>query len=200
MMARVVHGRMLWWRMSFSLFGPLHPFGHAAATRYESGAIVTPQSVKQQDGALNMEWNFLLFWVPMMMTAVLIVVGIAWFQHRSRSKALDMLRVYADKGEEPPAAVVEALDALAAWGPGPKPRNAPTPKPTRTDHLTHVAGSVVISLGSGWVAWWRMPDDGEPGTLVIIAVIVAIFFAGAAAARLVAALGTPSSGRSGDER
>jgi hypothetical protein len=131
---------------------------------------------------------------------VLIVVGIAWFQHRSRSKALDLLRGYAEKGEEPPAALVEALDALAAWGPGPKPRNAPTPKPTRTDHLTHVAGSVVISLGSIWVAWWRMPDEGEPGALVIIAVIVAIFFAGAAAARLVAALGTPSGRRSGDER
>jgi hypothetical protein len=52
-----------------------------------------------------MEWNVLLFWIPMMMTAVLIVVGIAWFQHRSRSKALDLLRGYAEKGEEPPAAL-----------------------------------------------------------------------------------------------
>lgn len=147
-----------------------------------------------------MEWNVLLFWIPLMMTGILIVVGIAWFQHRSRSKALDLLRAYAERGEDPPASVVEALDAIATWGPGPKPRTTTPSKPTRTDHLTHVAGSVVISLGSGWVAWWRMPVEGEPGGLVITAVIVAIFFAGAAAARLVAALGAPRGKRSGNER
>lgn len=147
-----------------------------------------------------MEWNILLIWVPLMLTGVSIVLGIAWLQHRSRGKALDLLRTYAEKGEDPPASVVEALDAIAAWGPGPKRRTALTPKPTRTDHLTHVAGSTVISLGSSWVVWWRMPDEGEPGALVIFAVIVAIFFAGGAAARLVAALGTPRGGPAGDER
>ena len=74
------------------------------------------------------------------------------------------------------------------------------------NHLAHLAGSVVIGLGAAGIAWWRMPDKGEPGPLVIWAVVIAIFFAGAVAARLVGVFTTPSgrlrdaSGRPLDER
>ena len=50
-----------------------------------------------------------------------------------------------------------------------------------------------------------MPDNGEPGPLVIWAVVIAIFFAGSVAARLVGVFTTPSrlrdaSGRLLDDR
>jgi hypothetical protein len=44
-----------------------------------------------------------------------------------------------------------------------------------------------------------MPDEGDPGAVVIWAVIFAIFFAGSAAARLVGVFTTPS-GRRRDDR
>lgn len=147
----------------------------------------------------NVEMNFLLFWIPLMMTGVLIVLIISWFDHRTRRKGLELLRAYADRGEDPPESMVEALAAISAWG-HPKPKVSPPSDVTRNGHFRHVAGSTVIALGSAWLAWWLMPEDGAPGGMVIFAVIVAIFFAGGAAARLVAALGTPSRGRAGDDR
>ena len=65
-------------------------------------------------------------------------------------------------------------------------------KPTREQHLAHVAGSVVLALGAAGIAWWRMPDEGPPGALVMWAVVIAIFFAGSAAARLVGVFTAPS--------
>ena len=116
-------------------------------------------------------------------------------------KALDVLRVYAEKGQEPPASVTSAIGAVASAG-TPFNSAAPAPagafsKPTRENHLAHVAGSVVCGLGAAGIAWWRMPDDGEPGALVIWAVVIAIFFAGSVAARLVGVFTTPSRLRDG---
>ena len=64
----------------------------------------------------NMEMNFLLFWIPLMMTGVLIVLIISWFDHRTRRKGLELLRAYAERGEDPPESMVEALAAISAWG------------------------------------------------------------------------------------
>ena len=57
----------------------------------------------------------------------------------------------------------------------------------------------MCGLGAAGIAWWRWPDEGEPGPLVIWAVVIAIFFAGGVAARLVGVFTTPS-GRLRDER
>ena len=154
-------------------------------------------------------WTALAIFIPLALSVAVPGVYRTWVEYRSRSKALDVLRVYAEKGQEPPASVTAAIGAVAltatpfnsaAYAPG------PFPKPTRATHLAHLAGSVVIALGAAGIAWWRMPDDGEPGPLVIWAVVIAIFFAGSVAARLVGVFTTPSgrlrdaSGRLLDER
>jgi len=145
-------------------------------------------------------WAALAVFIPLMLSVVIPAVYRTWVEYRSRIKALDVLRVYAEKGQEPPASVMGAIAAAsidrAAAAPVPA---GPFSRPTRENHMAHVAGSLVCGLGAVGIAWWRMPDDGEPGPLVIWAVVAAIFFAGGVAARLVGVFTTPS-GRPRDDR
>ena len=156
----------------------------------------------QSDGAVLI-WTALAIFIPLTLGVMIPRVYRTWVEYRSRSQALDVLRVYAEKGQEPPASVTSAIGVVASAG-APFINAAPAParalsKPTREHHLAHVAGSVVCGVGAAGIAWWRMPDEGEPGALVIWAVIFAIFFAGSVAARLVGVFTTPS-GRLRDDR
>ena len=114
-------------------------------------------------------------------TGIVIVVSIAWLEYRKHTKALDVLRLYAERGEEPPAAVIQALTAVSG-----KPATPPAPTP-RSWHLAHVAANAVFTVGLGGFAWWRYVDTGEAGTLVIVSIFAALFFAAGMAARLVGA-------------
>jgi hypothetical protein len=141
-------------------------------------------------------WTALAIFIPLALSVIIPGVYRTWVEYRSRSQALDVLRVYAEKGQEPPASVTSAIGAVASAG-TPFINAAPAPagafsKTTRENHLAHVAGSVVCGLGAAGIAWWRMPENGEPGPLVIWAVVFAIFFAGSVAARLVGVFTTPS--------
>ena len=110
---------------------------------------------------------------------------VAW-RARTRAKALDVLRTYAERGDEAPASIAEAVAAVTSGlKPGPRPRVGAACPPTRASHMAYLAAVSVASLGSAGLAWWRMPQEGEPGGLVIFAVFAAIFFAMSSAARLV---------------
>jgi hypothetical protein len=141
-------------------------------------------------------WTALGIFVPLALGVVVPAVYRTWAEHRSRIQALEVLRVYAEKGQEPPASVTNAVGAVARpMAPCFKPAAGSAgahATPTREHHLAHVAGSVVCSLGAAGIAWWRMPASGEPGALVMWAVVIAIFFAGSAAARLVGVFTAPS--------
>ena len=121
----------------------------------------------------------------------IIPVSITWLQQRTKMRAFDVLKIYAEKGQEPPASVIETVNRIN-W---PFPSNAPPPPPkpmrdqSRSEHLTHVAGSVCLAGGSGIVLWW-LASNPQPRLewLMITAIFTAIFFTGSAAARLVAAL------------
>lgn len=114
-------------------------------------------------------------------SAIVIVVSIAWFDYRKHTKVLDVLRIYAERREEPPATVVQALTAVSGKPPAP---SAPTP---RSWHLAHVAANAVFTAGLGAFAWWRYLDTGAAGTLVVVCIFAALFFAASTAARLVGA-------------
>jgi hypothetical protein len=137
-------------------------------------------------------WAALAVFVPLMLSVVIPTVYRTWVEYRSRTKALDVLRVYAEKGQEPPASVMVALAGPSIDRHMPPAPPGPGSRPSRANHMAHLAGSLVCGLGAIGIAWWRMPDDGDPGPLVIWAVIAAIFFAGSAAARLVGVVTTPS--------
>lgn len=147
-------------------------------------------------------WTALAIFIPLALSVAVPGVYRTWVEYRSRSQALDVLRIYAEKGQEPPASVMGALTVAAApTAPAAHASLPPSvfPGPTREKHMAHLAGSLVCGLGATGVAWWRWPADGNPGPLVIWAVVIAIFFAGGVAARLVGVFTTPS-GRLRDGR
>jgi hypothetical protein len=123
------------------------------------------------------------------LVAVIVTVSL-WMPHQAKLKTIEVLKAYAEKGEEPPASVLEAVSRINGPGFPAKP-----PPVTRGEHLSHVAGSAGLAIGAAGLAWWRIAvgDAGSP--LPVVAIIVAIFFASAAAARLVAALTTQDGDR-----
>jgi hypothetical protein len=116
-------------------------------------------------------------------TGVIIAVLLTWSEHRSRVKALDVLRLYAARNEEPPASVVQALTGVSRQAP-----QGAKPPPTRGHHLAHAAANVVFVLGAIGIVWWKAPDPDNPGGFVIFAILAGLFFAAGAAARFVGAI------------
>lgn len=99
-------------------------------------------------------------------TGIAIAVSIAWFDHRTRTKAIDVLRIYAERGEEPPASVVQTLTPISGWPRQGWPRQPDVTGPqrsTRGRYLAHVAANTVFVAGLSWLAWWRFSATGEAG-------------------------------------
>ena len=127
-------------------------------------------------------------------TGITIALLGAWFDHRTRTRTLDVLRVYAERGEEPPPSVTQALTSVSGW---PKAPAAPDNRDrigrprTRGGFLAHAAANTVFAAGFSWFAWWRYADLGEASTGVIVSILVAMFFAASVAAQLVGAYYAP---------
>src|SRR5215510_7417199 len=80
-----------------------------------------------------------------------ITIAILWLVFRGRMKALDVLRAYAERGEEPPASVTEALTAVSGRT---HPATAvPATPETRGGHLAHAATNAVFAAGLAGLAW-----------------------------------------------
>jgi hypothetical protein len=118
-----------------------------------------------------------------------------WFDHRTRAKALDVLRAYAERGEEPPASVTQALTWVSGW-----PKVAPPADDTkdrigrprtRGSFLAHAAADAIFAAGFSWFAWWRYSDLGEASTGVFVSIFVAMYFTASMTARLVGACYAP---------
>jgi hypothetical protein len=129
-------------------------------------------------------------------TGITIPVLISWFDHRTRTRALEVLRVYAERGEEPPVSVTQALASVSGWPKAPtlqatdnkdrigRPR-------TRGGFLAHAAANTVFAAGFLSFAWWRYTDLGEASTGVMVSIFVGMFFAASVAAQLVGAYYAP---------
>ena len=118
-----------------------------------------------------------------------------WLDYRTRTRALDILRVYAERGEEPPSSVLNGLTTVASpWAPKagvPDNRDRIGRPRTRGGFLAHAAANTVFAAGFSGFAWWRYSDLGEASTGVIVSILVAMFFAASLAAQLVGAYYAP---------
>ena len=127
-------------------------------------------------------------------TGIVVAVSIPWFDHRTRTRALDVLRVYAERGEEPPASVTQALTWVSGWprkiDPSDNRDRLGRPR-TRGGFLAHAAANTVFAAGFWGFAWWRYSELGEASTGVIVAIFVGLFFAASVAAQLVGAYYAP---------
>lgn len=110
----------------------------------------------------------------------------AWFgllAHRHRVRTLEVLKSYAERGEEPPAAVLAAMVTSFS---APQAHSQPAAPMSRRSHLDHFILNACLAVAAAGVAWWRISDGGGPQWLAIAAVIFAAFLGAAAVAGMIA--------------
>jgi hypothetical protein len=133
------------------------------------------------------EIYWFLFWIGLAVVAFGGAAKAGIDGHRRRMKALEILKMYAEKGVEPPAAVADPLlQELSEL-----PRRTLAEKSERARHLERLAVSAFMAGAAAGVAWWRTDSGGEPKWVFYAAVIAAVAFAAGALAALVAALISP---------
>lgn len=129
----------------------------------------------------------------------IIPTTVTWLQQRTKMKAIEMLRIYAERGVEPPASVLDAVNRIN-WPFPPGTQQPPPPRPmreqSRAEHLMHLAGNIGLGIGSALVIWW-LATEPQPRLewLLITAIFTGIFFFASAAARLVGALTAHDDGK-----
>lgn len=126
----------------------------------------------------------ILWYLLAFLALAVFPLSMVWAIHRQKMKALELLRSYAEKGVEPPAAVTEVLLKQVA---PPEPKWKSTPRGS----LLNTSGiHVWIACIWGCIAWWRI-DAVSPRWPIYIAVGATVFFAVLAIGQLAAALKSP---------
>lgn len=106
--------------------------------------------------------------------------------HRQRMKALEILRIYAEKGIEPPPGIAEPLMRTI------NPETHKRARPERSRQFERFAYCLFTASAAAGVAWWWRADmSGGWAWIFWIAAIVACSHAAGAVASLVAALTSP---------
>jgi hypothetical protein len=118
-------------------------------------------------------------------------IGIFWGgfnQHRLNLKILDILRMYAEKGIEPPPAVMEQLTKQLS---PPKAEQAKQSATKAGVLLGKFVGGITAAGLTGGVAWWWFAEAREPEWIGYAAVVVTIGAVAGAVSQLIAAIVTP---------
>jgi hypothetical protein len=142
-----------------------------------------------QGNVPELAWYLLAVGFVVFAVILPIWLGI-WTGHRVQMRALQLLKTYAEKGEEPPAAVLEAAFRGSPAGTLPA-----RPRAGRADQMERFVWAAACAASAAGVAWWRSAAGG-PAWVVYAAVIAAAVLAVGALARLVAAIFSPTT----DER
>jgi hypothetical protein len=110
-----------------------------------------------------------LFWVGLSAGVLSFGFFMAIIIHRGNMKALEVLRTYAEKGIEPPPAIIEMLT-----------RHLSSDEAAKTGQdIGKKAGSftglVAAACVAGAIAWWRM-NAGGPQWVVYVFAASAVFW------------------------
>ena len=77
-------------------------------------------------------WTALAIFIPLTLSWMIPTIYRTWAEHRSRTKALDVLRVYAEKGQgHPPRSRRRSGPSRRPPRPSTLPRSRPLPFPNR---------------------------------------------------------------------
>ena len=124
-----------------------------------------------------------LFWVGLSVGVLSFGFFMAIIIHRGNMKVLEILRFYAEKGIEPPPAVVEMLTRQTG--------NTESGRAGR--EIGQKAGNFTVLLVAaciaGGIAWWRM-NEGGPQWVVYLFALTAAFWVALAIRFLLTALST----------
>ena len=124
-----------------------------------------------------------LFWIGLAVGILSFGFFMAIIIHRANMKALEVLRAYAEKGIEPPPAVVEVLTRQMG--------NTDAAQAGREvgRKAGNFTGLLVATCISGGIAWWRM-NEGGPQWVIYLFGVIAVFWGVQAIAYLLGALTT----------
>jgi hypothetical protein len=131
-----------------------------------------------------------IYWYVFWIGVVLISFGAAYLGGRSgherAMKSLDILKMYAEKGAEPPPAMVEQLtrQVLDAGKPGQTPQRS-----TRAAFMQGFIGFLFMACVASGFYWW-LGDAGGPSWAVFAAQAAGAFFGFGSFGLLLAALVT----------
>jgi hypothetical protein len=122
-----------------------------------------------------------LFWVAV---AVVMFVGMFMAGHKTHirhMKTLEIMRIYAEKGIEPPASIAEPLLRQS----NPQPMAWPAKKERRKSGEAF-SFSLTMAVIWGGIAWWRWAEaGGDPKWLFYPAVLFCMISASGAIAALI---------------
>jgi hypothetical protein len=124
-----------------------------------------------------------LFWVGLAVGVLSFGFFMAIVIHRANMKALEVLRAYADKGIEPPPAIVEILTRQMGET---EAAHAGREIGKKAGNFT---GLLVAACVADGIAWWRM-NAGGPQWVVYLFAISAVFWGARAIWFLLAAFTT----------
>lgn len=130
------------------------------------------------------ELYWYLFWVGLAIVVEAFGFYMATIIHRKNVRVLELLKSYADKGIEPPAAVADLLSEHAK-DPGRAARSTP-----RGARLEQFVGFLFTGCVTGGVAWWLIESAG-PAWAVYPTASAAVFFSVAALGYLLTAVISP---------
>jgi len=122
-----------------------------------------------------------LFWVGLSVGVLSFGFFMAIIIHRGNMKALEVLRTYAEKGVEPPPAVVAMLTKQMSETEGAR---AGREIGAKAGNFT---GLLVAACVAGGIAWWRT-NEGGPQWAIYLFGLMAAFWAALAIRFLVGAL------------
>lgn len=115
-----------------------------------------------------MEDIFYRFWWLLFPLGWFIVMGwSSWMDYRRHHDRLGLLRTYAEKGQEPPAELLQSItrnDSMEAWGMSDSPE-----KTARGDSWgwpANVALFTVLAAGFSYASWEDFFGVGEAFTIV----------------------------------
>lgn len=128
-----------------------------------------------------------IFWSGFWILGIGAAVMAGRAAHKSKMKALDILRMYAERGIEPPQMMAEHLMTQ------PPPQHHKQPggwkQPSGTGHhLGSFAFSFFMAGAAGGVAWWWQDADKTPEWVFYAGVIAAAAFTMGGIAHLIATI------------
>jgi hypothetical protein len=131
-----------------------------------------------------------IYWYIFWIFLVIIMFGSAYMAgrggHQARMKALDILKMYAEKGGEPPPAMMEQLTRQALE---PGQPNAPKKEGSRAALIQGFIGFLFAACFAWGVGWW-VKDSGGPQWGFIASQAATAFFGFGSFGFIVAALFT----------
>lgn len=110
-----------------------------------------------------------LFWVGLSIGVLSFGFFMAIIIHRGNMKALEILRAYAEKGVEPPPAVVEMLARQIGDNEGKRAGREMGKK------AGNFMGLVVAACIAGGISWWRMSEGGPQWVIWVFGVIALLW-------------------------